>query len=412
LVFYEKYKKPADICKGVVGMLRLTIFEYFREIKNVFISIFIAVLCLLITILYSFLNYENGKLQPFEELSEKKGFVTYLSTEQNEEYENYLFERDISEYPGIETEYISYTAYLKLGEKSLKTYVYDELIWNNWKGRLKDGRWFKKSDTKSDTIPVIIGGDTTGYNVGDIYSIDFNGTKVEIIGLMQDSTEVFDMESYSFEKFNYSGFYKAPNTSEGAAYAICQYEVLENTEVYFADAGNWAIYIYDDSLSDEECDKLNADLNFSCGGCGKDLDTFIKESKMVANRKIYTYIPTILVSILIMIAAIYCLSFVKVQNSEKIYSVYYLNGASKPKIYLIVIGYVLITTLFSAIFYIIGGLWFDSYARRHNIMYSFWGASVKSPVLLYLFFGIIMSTCLILELRNKTAVELLKSRTL
>jgi hypothetical protein len=103
-----------------------------------------------------------------------------LSTEQNEEYENYLFERDISEYPGIETEYISYTANLKLGEKSLKTYVYDELIWNNWKGRLKDGRWFKKSDIKSDTIPVIIGGDTTGYNVGDIYSIDFNGTKVEI----------------------------------------------------------------------------------------------------------------------------------------------------------------------------------------------------------------------------------------
>ena len=127
---------------------------------------------------------------------------------------------------------------------------------------------------------------------------------------------------------------------------------------------------------------------------------------------IYTYIPTIVVSLLILFAAIYCISYVKIQNSGKIYSIYYLNGASKARIYVIVTGYVILTVLFSVVFYAIGGMWFDAFSRNRNIMYSFWGNSVKLPLLLYLIFGIIMLSCLIVEIRNKTAVELIRQKAL
>lgn len=393
-------------------MKKLALFEFFRStVKNMLIALFLAALCLLITVMYSVVSYEYGKIAPFKNLNISEGYflgITFI--EETEEQES--GKMNAENFEGVEAVYqISACSFFN-AEISISAYVYDEWVWKNWRGRLKSGSWFTESGAKSDEIEIIIGGDTAGYSVGDRIKVFGNNEDItlRIIGILQDNTEILYKDGYNYYEMNYQGMYTVPTVNEGEIFALAQSEAVERAELSLYNPCMWEIWKYSDSLSDEEAEALTREIHTKIQGAGKIYSTFLEKSEKLATQKVMTYVPTIAVSFLLMLAALYCIAYVNVQTGSRYYSIYYLTGASKRQCNIIALSYMVITIIMSVIMFIILGIGFETYARNNNIMYSF----VTGPKLLaaglYLVFALFLSLCLYMAMRKRSPLELLRTR--
>lgn len=376
-------------------MVELIVYEYYREaIKNFFICLFVAAICLLTTVTYSFLNYEYSKYKLFKSFVNKDGYMTYTTRSLDNELED------------IEKIYSINYATLYTNGNMVKTYVYDRDIWGNWSARLKEGRWFSKDDTKSNTLNIIIGGNTNGYKKGDEFTISGTNYSAKIIGILQADADIFCMSEYNASQFNYSSFFQQPYIENDGMYAICQQEVAEQkglsvwNDLYYA-------YVYKDGISEEQSVKNHSTI-FKNEMTGDSLENFMNKSKVVYRQKILSYLPTVVVVVLMVLISIYCISYIKIQKSNRVYSIYYLSGSSEKSLYTIVVGYTFMMILVSAGLYILLGNWFNYYAKMHNILFSFKTSSIVLPLILYVILGVFMSVCLIMEIRGKSAIEMVK----
>lgn len=393
-------------------MKKLALFEFFRSIvKNVLIALFLAALCLLITVLYSLTDYEYGKIAPFKSLDIKNGFFfgsNYIADMQ----EGDDFQVNPENYEGIEAVYKINAGFLSTETDSIQMYAYNRWVWDNWQGRLKSGSWFTESGIDSEEIEIVIGGETSEYSVGDlIYVIEKdNYIPLRIIGVLQDNTEILYREGYNYYENNYQGMYSVPNVEEGKFFVLMQTEAAEKSEFSLYNPCMWEIWEYSDELSEKEAEELTNQLYVKVSGTGKTYDEFMAESEEISSRKVMTYVPTIVVSFILVLAALYCIAYVNVQNNSRYYSIYYLVGASRKKCNILAISYMVITVVLSVIMYVILGVGFEAYARTKNIMYSFvTGPKVLAGVL-YLVFAVFLSVCLYMAMRKRTPLDMLRGQ--
>lgn len=394
-------------------MTTLTLFEFFRNtIKNMLIALFLAILCLMITVMYSMASYEYGKFAPFKNLDINGYFLGMTMIFDTSDEDEYLSSIKVENYKDVEEVYSVSAGSLFVDDSGVTAYSYDRWIWENWRARLKSGRWFTESGIDSEELEIVLGGDTSQYSVGSkMTMLGKDGNIVlRVIGILQDDTEIMYKDGYNYYETNYEGMYTVPEVGEGQIFAIMQSEAAEKRGISLYNPCEWVIWKYSDKLSDEEADALTREINIKVSGMGKTYSDFVDESAVIARQKVMTYLPTIIISILLVLTALYCIAYVNVQNGSRYYSIYYLVGASKRQCNIIAISYMITTIVLSVIMYIMLGMGFETYARAHNIMYSFVTGPKLMSAGLYLVFAIFLSVCLYAAMRKRSPLDMLRNQ--
>ena len=392
-------------------MTNLAFYEFFRNtVKNTLISLFLAAMCLMITVMYSVISYEYGKFAPFKELDVKNGYFVG----QKMATENF----SPNDFDGVEKVYEVNAASVSLEGSGAEAYVYDGWIWKNWHARLKSGHWFNEAGADSAELEIIVGGNCEGYAAGDTVQIQSGNASfnAKIIGILQDSTEIMYKSGYNYFESNYQGMYNDPYGEtglygeEGGMTVLMQKEAAEKRNITTYSPLPWSIWKYSDSLSSEEADALSKEISLKLYNSGKTYDVFMEESQDLANQKVMVYLPSMIISILLMLASLYCIAYVNVQKGSRFYSIYYLTGANKRQCNILALSYTVITVALSVLMYIMLGLCFEAYARSHNLMYSFVAGPKLMAAGLYVVFAVFLSICLYLAMRKRSPLDMLRSQ--
>ena len=177
-------------------MSDIVIYEYTKHpLRNIFIALLMSILCFLSAVIFSVISYHYYRFKPFKKLEEKIG-AAYFS-----------WDAKVNMYTtgakGLGEQYsVSYTTVFDF-QSPVSLYIYDEWIWKNWEPRIKRGKWLKEKN-KSGLPEVVIGGNTKGYDVGDVINLrgylsqeDTAEQEFKVIGILQDKTELMGGNTFS-----------------------------------------------------------------------------------------------------------------------------------------------------------------------------------------------------------------------
>ena len=388
-------------------MTTLALFEFFRNtLKNILIALFLAILCLMLTVMYSIVSYEYGKFKPFKSLDIDKGYFVGSKLGGGTEMV------DVRDFEGVEATYFVSSGMVFIGENSVTAYSYEKWIWKAWHARLKSGHWFTEAGAGSEELEVIIGGKNPGYSSGDTVKAQTQTGEVtlRVIGVLQDDTEIMYREGYNSFEMNYEGMYQTPEIVDEQMFILMQSESAGKKGVALHNACLWEIWKYSDDLSDKETEELTKSIASGIFNSGKAYSRFMEESSDIAAQKVTAYIPAMMVSFFLTLIALYCIASINVSDGSRYYSVYYLVGASKRQCRIIALSYTVITVFMSIIMYIILGLTLETYARAHNLMYSFVAGPKLMAAGLYIVFAAFLSVCLYLAMRKRSPLDMLRSQ--
>lgn len=388
-------------------MKQLALYDFLRHLKrNLFMGFLLAVICLLITSLYSLFSYEYGKYKPFDVLETNDGF--FVGDKTCGGMHTFGFEQQMADREEIEKLYQVYMGSLNTESSYYTAYIYEEWLWSNWQGRLKSGSWFDEDDVNSDTMQVIICGSISSYNVGDIFYCETkNGRqKCVVKGILQDGTEIPFSNSYSAADTTYTSLYSVPDKEN--KYVILQKEAAERNGISFNSAGLWAFVKYKAQTSEEQKETTNKAIARMTLSTSYPHDIFRELSFDKLIGKLFVYIPIIAAGILLAFVSLFTVAFINVEKGSRYYSIYYLVGGNKKECFKIACGNVLGTVAVSAIFYMLGEILLKTYTRHENIVYSTMPGAGMLAVGLYIVFALFLVICMYWALRKNSPLELLR----
>jgi hypothetical protein len=389
-------------------MKQLALYDFLRHIKrNIFVAVLVAVICLVSASLYSLYSYEYGRYKPFEKLNCTNGFFAGCKYAGSFESLN-GFEETVENLNGVESIYEVYQTGVSISGTYRTAYLYDEWIWKNWEARLKSGSWFGKYENDSDNIPIILGGNTEEYSVGDILTIKSGREECKgyVKGILQDNTEILYKDSYHASDTTYDSCYSVPEGDD--VFILLQKEVADENDITSIGTGVWAIVEYSNGLSNEEIDKLNGTINRLIGVTGITYSKFVELSESQLEGKILVYIPMIMSSIILGFVSLFTIAFVNVEKGVKYYSIYSLTGASKRQCFQIASGNVSGTIILSVILFVLGNKLILIYTRKANITYSMMSGAIILTICIYALFTLFLLLCMYLAMRANSPLKLLR----
>lgn len=388
--------------------MKLAFYDFLRHWKrNLFLGFLMAVLCLLITCFYSIFSYQYGRYEPFEMLETNQGFFVRKSGTEVSEIK--AFEEGLANLIGIENRYSIYMGGVANDAGISNVYAYEKWIWDYWEPRLKVGRWFEEGDLSSKKVPVIVGGDTAGYEVGQTFTCSANsgGFRCEIIGILQEGTEILWGTRYNSLEMHYDTLFNVEGTE--TTYMLMPYELAEKHGVDLM-ATEWMFLKYDDNLSEEDRTELHRQLGLLVDANGYSHETFLKLSREALVSKMLVYFPMMVAGIILVIFLLFTVAFINVEKGGKYYRIYYLNGCTKRKCYAISCGNIAGTVLVSGILYILLSMVADIYCRSNNITFNISAGGRILAVLLYGVFAFFMLLCMYIAMRKNSPLEMLRKR--
>lgn len=385
-------------------MKQLALYDFLRHMKrNLFVAGLLAALCLLLTSLYSLLRYDYDRYKPFEELNIKNGF--WIGNDPALPPDSFV--KELTEWQGIAHCYTVYQSGMTVSGKYVKLYVYEDWSWKNWRGRLREGSWFDKSDLESDIIPIVVGGSKHPFTVGEQQLCSINGKSgvCKIKGIMQNGTEIMFNNSYSMDDIAYDGCYIVP---EDEVYGLIQKEVADANGFYSYSTNAWTFVEYEEGLSAEEVEKLNREINSAIVSAGYTYHIFLEKSKELMMERMFSYFPFMITGVLLVFSALFVAAFINVKKGSKYYKVYYLVGGSKQKCFWIACGNVLGTVAVSELFYVLLRMLLQMFTRRNNILFSLTTGADLLAAGLYLLFALFMGLCMYFAMKKNSPLELLR----
>ncbi len=393
-------------------MLQLGLYDFLRHIKrNVFVAVFLAVMCLLITSLYSVFYYEYGKFKPFKKLEKTAGNGFFLADTVLSDDPLNGFTNNFVNNENINKIYQVHKGNnLKIEGRTCSVYVYGEWTWKNWQARLKNGEWFDDYDKEDELIQVVIGVNTQGYEPGDIIecTVDGKNCKCIVKGILQDNTEImFSPSGYYIGDMNYESCYVLPQNSR--TFVLMQEEAADACGIASDEVvSNWAILEYRDDVSDEVVHEINSLAETLSIGAGVVYRAFLEDSTIIVYEKMLAYVPMMVSAFVLSIIAVITVAFINVEKGAKYYSIYYLTGGSKRECFLIASGNVAGTILISVILYITGNEFLEWFTRQRNIVYSTIGAARVMAAGLYAVFTVFLVVCMFFAMKQNSPLDMLR----
>lgn len=379
-------------------MGRVCCMEYFRNFgRNLFLSIVLAVMGLIIVSVVSLYRYEYGKAAPFLRLSEK---ADYYVIEQGGS--------DISNVPGVSKWLCMKKASLKLGDVDLIVYLYDSWLYRYWAPRMREGKWI--AEPHGTKIGVVLGGMTKSYSVGDCLQLN-NGMVCEVIGILQENTEIFWKESNGADMYiqnSYIGYFMAPQiVGKSGIYAIMSLEDAEKAGIQGNSCGNFGIAFFEQKLTKAEREKKCEELAEIVDGAGVRYENFLKESKKQLQKKAGGLLPFALVALTLTLLVIGYTNYFTIKEGMGVYRIYHLIGASKKKCIIIAYANAVGVVVISLVFYYIGQQLLQKFAQKNDYVISLQGSG-GYVLEMYILFLILPGIMLLGMLAGRTPMEIVR----
>lgn len=391
-------------------MKQLSLFDFLRHLKrNIFVAFLLAILCLLVTSLYSIMKYEYGRFKPFLNLDTNSGFYIGSKDLASEGDVDYVaLTEGIKNIENVERLYQVNSGSVPVSDRHISTYVYEEWVWKNWEGRLKSGKWFDDVDENSDVIQLILGGEIEGFDfeAGDkfICKDEFGQITYEIVGILQGGTAIPFSQEYSYVYLNYDSCYEVVD----APFFIIQKEAADKINMQYYEICTWLLVGYEEGLTEAEIEELNSRIGILVNGAGVTHNSFIDSSKEVLREKLIAYLPLMLTGIILVFVSLFVTAFINVSKGSRYYSIYYLVGANRRTCFWVACGNVVGTVALSAVFYLLLGEIIKIYTRRTNIVFSFASSAKYLAIVLYIVFGLFMTACMYLAMKKNSPMEILR----
>lgn len=361
-------------------MILLQIMEFIKNYKRIIpVSIICSLVAIMISLIYGMLANEKNRISPFEELKNEQGFVIF-----GEEIESLA--SDANEILNTVNKYE-----VLFDENYISVLVVDD--WTRpWKPRLSEGS-FVYTKNNTNIIPIIVGNDyESKYKLGDrLIGHNINGEELafEVTGKVALGASVLaPCEEYKFDKFDYRMAY----SSYDELYFMCMNRPILRDSEYLMEEG-LRIAIVDD-ISEKEYALLYNEVRRKTGGSCIEISDFIGNTNAVYREKMITYIPIVVMGVIVSLICCFSAMFINYRYGIKHYAIYYMVGCNPRQLLKLVLSSGIGIEILSIIF--VGGAlivsknlhMFDKYLiyiskETYLVMGAFY--------LLFLFFLVIVS---------------------
>ena len=396
-------------------MSDIVIYEYTKHpLRNISIALLMSILCFLSAVIFSVISYHYYRFKPFKKLEEKIG-AAYFS-----------WDAKVNMYTtgakGLGEQYsVSYTTVFDF-QSPVSLYIYDEWIWKNWEPRIKRGKWLKEKN-KSGLPEVVIGGNTKGYDVGDVINLrgylsqeDTAEQEFKVIGILQDKTELMGGNTFSRggEKYN-KCFFETNNNEESPMYVIVKESDMAKSsisDIYRAQS-LWRILDYrDDILTQEEIEQNNKIIDVRISHAGVPFGKFMDNSRKVFRAQIMLYIPLFVLALVLIGIVIFNVTRIDLRDSSYSHSIYYLLGADRKTCRHVSTYVLLINVLMSVIMFAGEFFLYAKIAETQNLNYRIGVDTFAIAGIVYIVLIAYSSLVSYLMSRGMTPVDMLrKNRT-
>ncbi len=379
-------------------MIITSIYEFSKNIaKYLIMSVLMAAICFLGTMVISITEYQHGRFAPFSYLDKKidDGFIVF---------------DDTSSYEGEALKYcdkycVDYLSGMS-GNLSVNICCYDEWILGNWKPRLKSGKWITEAKHSSNTINVVCQSNDMGIGVGSeldftFYKLSDEKTaggeeitvpislKARVVGVLQENTDILRGHEYHAGKESYDICYDSLTTMNNGIAFLTDRKDVEYLEA-FGINDSWQIYSFHNNVDEEIKNSIKRDMLNNSNHAGTDWQTFMDNSKSFFYGIILTYVPVMLLSFILAIIFIVTITKINIMDNIKDYSIYCLCGADLRDCTIMSVICIALCTFVSTIFFAIFTLLYDANSKKYNINYEFRNGSIFLAALFYIMLIMIM----------------------
>ena len=390
-------------------MFELAICEYSKNFKrNLFVAVLMAVVCLVIVVAGSILNYKVEQLKPFKALGVEKGY--YVASMPDD--------IDLKNVSGIEGRYsVKYYSYYS--DYDAVTIVgYDDWVWKNWQPRLSGGVWINKVESGEDCIDVVIGGNIKGLEIGDKITCymnvgDYNTQEVScnVVGILYPGTKVLGNNQFYAGDMNYLSAYMSVTESENEQlYLFAKQEDIVKSGLVGMNTFAWQVISFSENLSEEQLQKNENYIYAGISGAGMPYSDFIKASNDILMQDIVLYLPLLLLSIGLVGIVIYTVVRINVIKERHNYSVYYLVGADKSICVKIALVSSFINFICSVMFFLILATLFEVYAIKSNIVFYLEPGIIVAAIMIYSFMFLYTWMSVRSAFKNRYPLDVLRNR--
>ena len=347
-------------------MIKLGLKEFQRRIfTNIFIALQLGAMFFLIIAIVSSVSSRTELYLPVKDKLEGKG--SYLSLSGSGSSDIAAADDLMAKYPEIK-EVLGITTCAFLSDQSVKNEVLgypDELI-EMYEPKLKDGRWL---DCKDHDVIYAVADESSGHRVGDRFTLSTyyyapedvkfeNEIRLnigfEIIGISDKSTKLFGLDRTFTEKDDFRNLYGSyePDSKKNDPYSSGkvnrlyisqrQFERMTDNKLKAALTSTKYLVTFDDSISDEQYDKLCAQL--ALYGSQIPLNEFSKRSKLYVYDQIVQLLPILICIALLMVVSTVSISTLNTKMSLRTYAIYYTLGCTWNKSIMISFVNAMLTT--------------------------------------------------------------------
>mgnify|MGYP003303695337 CR=1 FL=1 len=387
-------------------MNKLGFQDFLRHIwRNLFVAFLLAIICILVSCMYSIYSYEYGRYKPIEKIGIKNGY--YVGGD-NTDLLNLSFEEELAKLEGIEDIYYINNVSMSIDDKYPCVLAYESWVWENWEARLKSGTWFSEYNKNDRCIQIVISSNFGDYKPGDelVAVADNKMIRCVVKGIMQPGAEVLCSESYTADDQTYNSFYS--NMEGEGGVVLMQQEAADDLELMCLQGSSWSLIKYEEELSDEKVLANQKRLVYLTAAMGLPYDSFVENSKDYLYEKIAVYIPMIVSGIVLAMIALLTVAFINVKTGSRNYSIFYLVGANRKECFKIASGNAIGTILLSAMFFLAGEQLVARYAKKANIVFNLNMGSKLLALGLYIVLGIFMIVCMKLAMKKNSPMEVLR----
>ena len=405
-------------------IIKLMVCEFIEQLKNNLITtVLMSVVSVILVVFVSVYSFQYNKYKPFKNLNFEKGFfVTH----------NGNLDAELDKIDGIDKIYGLYKDQGMVSEENANFSIigYEKWIWENKPGHLIQGDWFSQETInryqKQNKIPVVLGGETDDYKVGDCMNLylcsNYFDEEVEnvqlsfyVTGILsKDAGVIGDNGRYNVSNTTYEAFYDtADEMSPGidgkiGTVLFVPIEAVLAQGIDLRLASKFFIK-YNDLLNDEEIAKLNGELYAITDGTGVTMSDFRQWSEDKLKNTLMTYVPFLVIGLVIIMLSVYSLANISVTRQTKHMGIFTLVGASRLHNFFMLFSNAIGTIIISVILSTIGIVFYGRYALEHNIYFDMNNICVVAIAIAYVFFFVFMSFSMYLAFRKKTTRGILIS---
>ena len=331
-------------------MIKLGLKEFQRRIfTNIFIALQLGAMFFLIIAIVSSVSSRTELYLPIKDKLEGKG--SYLSLSGSGSSDIATADDLMAKYPEIK-EVLGITACAFLSDQSVKNEVLgysDELI-DMYSPKLKDGRWL---DCKDHDVIYAVADESSGFEVGDKFTLETYyyapedvkfeneirlNIEFEVIGIADKDTKLFGLDRTFTEKDDFRNLYGSyePDSKKNDPYSSGkvnrlyisqrQFERMTDNKLKAALTSTKYLVTFDDSISDEQYDKLCSQL--AIYGSQIPLNEFSKRSKLYVYDQIVQLLPILICIALLMVVSTVSISTLNTKMSLRTYAIYYTLGCT------------------------------------------------------------------------------------